>query len=187
MSKDANLHRVLSSGVVAIMRAPSGGETGRRSRGPGCRGRRGDRGHFHRTRRSSSDRAGGRPPGRPDRDGSGRHRFWTPRPPGWPCWPGQSFIVAPTVSVDVIRMCRRYDKLVMPGAMTPTEVLAAWEAGADLVKVFPSDYFGPGYLKVLHGPLPQVRLMPTGGRHARDGRRLHPLGCRRPGDRRRVG
>jgi 2-dehydro-3-deoxyphosphogluconate aldolase/(4S)-4-hydroxy-2-oxoglutarate aldolase len=76
---------------------------------------------------------------------------------------GAQFIVAPTVNLDVIRMCQRYDKLVMPGALTPTEVLSAWEAGADIVKVFPSDLTGPGYLKALHGPLPQVRLMPTGG------------------------
>src|SRR3954454_18742931 len=76
---------------------------------------------------------------------------------------GAEFVVAPTVNLDVIRLCRRYDKLVMPGAFTPTEVLAAWEAGADIVKVFPSDFVGPEYLKVLYGPLPQVRLMPTGG------------------------
>jgi 2-dehydro-3-deoxyphosphogluconate aldolase/(4S)-4-hydroxy-2-oxoglutarate aldolase len=76
---------------------------------------------------------------------------------------GAEFIVSPTLSLDVIRLCRRYDKLVMPGAFTPTEVLAAWEAGADIVKVFPSDVGGPAYLKALSGPLPQVRLMPTGG------------------------
>src|SRR4029450_12521527 len=69
------------------------------------------------------------------------------------------FIVAPTVNLDVIRFCRQYDKLVMPGAFTPTEVLTAWEAGADIVKVFPSDLTGPKYLKILKGPLPQVRLM----------------------------
>ena len=76
---------------------------------------------------------------------------------------GAEFIVSPTVNLEVIRLCRRYDKAVMPGALTPTEVLAAWEAGADVVKVFPSELTGPGYLKALHGPLPQVRLMPTGG------------------------
>lgn len=76
---------------------------------------------------------------------------------------GARFIVGPTLNLDVIRLCRRYDKLVMPGALTPTEVLTAWEAGADIVKVFPSDITGPGYLKALHGPLPQIRLMPTGG------------------------
>src|SRR6185295_15021518 len=58
---------------------------------------------------------------------------------------------------------QRYDKLVMPGAFTPTEVLAAWEAGADIIKVFPADVVGPAYFKALRGPLPQVRVMPTGG------------------------
>lgn len=76
---------------------------------------------------------------------------------------GAEFIVGPTVNLGVIELCRRYDKLVFPGAFTPTEILHAWEAGADIVKVFPSDSVGPGYLKALRGPLPQVRLMPTGG------------------------
>ena len=76
---------------------------------------------------------------------------------------GAQFIVSPTTNLDVIRVCRRYDKLAMPGALTPTEIVAAWEGGADIVKVFPSDFTGPQYLKILHGPLPQIRLMPTGG------------------------
>src|SRR5205814_6297705 len=76
---------------------------------------------------------------------------------------GAEFVVAPTVNLDVIRLCRRYDKLVMPGAFTPTEVLAAWEAGADVVKVFPADVVGPAFFRALRGPLPQVKLMPTGG------------------------
>lgn len=76
---------------------------------------------------------------------------------------GAEFLVAPTVNLDVIRMGNRYDKLVMPGAFTPTEVLTAWEAGAQVIKVFPAEVGGPGYLKALHGPLPQVRLLPTGG------------------------
>ncbi len=76
---------------------------------------------------------------------------------------GAEFIVSPTVSLDVIQLCRRYDKLVMPGALTPTEVLTAWQAGADLVKIFPSEITGPAYLKALAGPFPQVRMMPTGG------------------------
>jgi 2-dehydro-3-deoxyphosphogluconate aldolase/(4S)-4-hydroxy-2-oxoglutarate aldolase len=76
---------------------------------------------------------------------------------------GAEYIVAPIVNVEVIRLCRRYDKAVMPGAFTPTEVVTAWEAGADVVKVFPADVGGPAYLKALRGPLPQVRLMPTGG------------------------
>jgi 2-dehydro-3-deoxyphosphogluconate aldolase/(4S)-4-hydroxy-2-oxoglutarate aldolase len=76
---------------------------------------------------------------------------------------GAEYIVAPTLNLDVIRLCRRYSKVVMPGAFTPTEVLTAWEAGADIVKVFPADVGGPAYLKALCAPLPQVRLMPTGG------------------------
>jgi 2-dehydro-3-deoxyphosphogluconate aldolase/(4S)-4-hydroxy-2-oxoglutarate aldolase len=76
---------------------------------------------------------------------------------------GAEYVVAPTVNLDVIRLCRRYDKLVMPGAFTPTEILTAWEAGADIVKVFPADVLGPTFFRALRGPLPQVRLMPTGG------------------------
>jgi len=76
---------------------------------------------------------------------------------------GAEFIVSPTLNLEVIRMCQRYDKLVMPGTFTPTEILAAWEAGADIVKVFPADVVGPAYFKALRGPLPQIRVMPTGG------------------------
>ena len=76
---------------------------------------------------------------------------------------GAEYLVAPTLNLDVIRLCQRYDKLVMPGAFTPTEILAAWEAGADIVKVFPAEVVGPAFIKALRGPLPQIRLMPTGG------------------------
>ena len=76
---------------------------------------------------------------------------------------GAQFIVSPSTDPEVIQLCRRYDKVVLPGAFTPTEVVQAWQAGADIVKVFPSDCVGPQYLKALRGPLPQVRLMPTGG------------------------
>src|ERR1700756_1052914 len=76
---------------------------------------------------------------------------------------GAEYLVAPTVNLDVIRMCQRYDKLVMPGAFSPTEILSAWEAGADIVKVFPAEVLGPPFFKAGRGPLPQVRLMPTGG------------------------
>jgi 2-dehydro-3-deoxyphosphogluconate aldolase/(4S)-4-hydroxy-2-oxoglutarate aldolase len=76
---------------------------------------------------------------------------------------GAEFLVSPAVNLDVIRMARRYDKLVMPGAFTPTEIVAAWEAGADIVKVFPADIVGPAFFKAVRGPLPQVKLMPTGG------------------------
>jgi 2-dehydro-3-deoxyphosphogluconate aldolase/(4S)-4-hydroxy-2-oxoglutarate aldolase len=76
---------------------------------------------------------------------------------------GAEYIVGPSTNLDVIRLCRRYGKVVMPGALTPTEVVHAWEAGADIVKIFPSDLGGPSYIKALKAPLPQIRMMPTGG------------------------
>jgi 2-dehydro-3-deoxyphosphogluconate aldolase/(4S)-4-hydroxy-2-oxoglutarate aldolase len=77
---------------------------------------------------------------------------------------GAQFIVAPTTSVETIACCRRYSVPVLPGALTPTEVLAAWQAGADMVKVFPcSAVGGASYIKALKAPLPQVELVPTGG------------------------
>lgn len=76
---------------------------------------------------------------------------------------GAEYIVTPTVNPRVIAMCRRYDKVVMPGAFTPTEVLTAWEAGADVVKLFPAEIGGPGHLRALKGPFPQIRILPTGG------------------------
>ncbi|MFH1742324.1 MAG: bifunctional 2-keto-4-hydroxyglutarate aldolase/2-keto-3-deoxy-6-phosphogluconate aldolase [bacterium] len=76
---------------------------------------------------------------------------------------GAEFIVAPTVNPATIALCRRYSKVVIPGAFTPTEILTAWECGADIVKVFPATAVGPKYLKDIKGPLPQIRLSPTGG------------------------
>jgi 2-dehydro-3-deoxyphosphogluconate aldolase/(4S)-4-hydroxy-2-oxoglutarate aldolase len=76
---------------------------------------------------------------------------------------GAEYLVAPTLDLEVIRLCQRYDKLVMPGCFTPTEILTAWEAGADIIKVFPAEVVGPAFFRAMRGPLPQVRLMPTGG------------------------
>jgi 2-dehydro-3-deoxyphosphogluconate aldolase/(4S)-4-hydroxy-2-oxoglutarate aldolase len=77
---------------------------------------------------------------------------------------GAQFIVAPTTNPDTIACCRRYSVPVLPGALTPTEVLAAWQAGADMVKVFPcSAVGGASYIKALKAPLPQIELVPTGG------------------------
>lgn len=76
---------------------------------------------------------------------------------------GAQFIVTPALNLKTIELCHRYGKPIIPGAMTPTEILTAWEAGADLVKVFPADSLGPAYLKAILAPLPQVRLAPTGG------------------------
>jgi 2-dehydro-3-deoxyphosphogluconate aldolase/(4S)-4-hydroxy-2-oxoglutarate aldolase len=76
---------------------------------------------------------------------------------------GAEYLVSPTLNLEVIAMARRYGKLSMPGAFTPTEILTAYEAGADIVKIFPAEIVGPAYFKAIRGPLPQVRMMPTGG------------------------
>lgn len=76
---------------------------------------------------------------------------------------GARFIFSPVLNLDVIQMAHRYDCVAVPGAMTPTEIFTAWSAGADVVKVFPANHFGLQYLRDIHGPLPQVKLTPTGG------------------------
>jgi len=77
---------------------------------------------------------------------------------------GAEFLVSPSLRPSVIEMARRYSKAVYPGALTPTEVLTAWEAGADAVKVFPcGNVGGAKYIKALKGPFPQIEMVPTGG------------------------
>jgi 2-dehydro-3-deoxyphosphogluconate aldolase/(4S)-4-hydroxy-2-oxoglutarate aldolase len=76
---------------------------------------------------------------------------------------GAQFVVSPVLDEEVIATTRRYGKISIPGALTPTEILRAWTAGADVVKVFPSTSAGPTYFKDLLAPLPQLRLTPTGG------------------------
>lgn len=76
---------------------------------------------------------------------------------------GAQYIVAPCLNVQTIKMCNRYAVPIMPGAMTIKEVVEGMEAGADIIKVFPGEIMGPGFVKAIKGPLPQARLMPTGG------------------------
>jgi 2-dehydro-3-deoxyphosphogluconate aldolase/(4S)-4-hydroxy-2-oxoglutarate aldolase len=77
---------------------------------------------------------------------------------------GAEFFVTPALRVTTIEMAKRYSKVIFPGALTPTEVLTAWEAGADAVKIFPcGNVGGPKYIKALKGPLPHVAMIPTGG------------------------
>lgn len=77
---------------------------------------------------------------------------------------GARFVVSPALNVETIACCRELDVTVMPGALTPTEVVQAWNAGADFVKIFPAGAVGgPSYLKSLKAPLPQIELVPTGG------------------------
>jgi 2-dehydro-3-deoxyphosphogluconate aldolase / (4S)-4-hydroxy-2-oxoglutarate aldolase len=76
---------------------------------------------------------------------------------------GASFIVSPVFRQQVIDACHERDVAAMPGCFSPTEILNAWDGGADVVKVFPATALGPGYIKDVRAPLPQVKLMPTGG------------------------
>lgn len=161
MSKDAAIKRILDTGIVAVLRAPSGEALTDVAEALLAGGVEAIEVTFtvpgaHRVIEHVAAKLG-------DRILLGAGTVLDPETARIAFLSGAEFIVAPTVNLDVIRMCRRYDKAVMPGALTPTEVLTAWEAGADIVKVFPSDITGPGYLKALRGPLPQIRLMPTGG------------------------
>ena len=76
---------------------------------------------------------------------------------------GAKYIVSPVFRREVISACHRREVAAMPGCFTPTEILDAWDGGADVVKVFPATALGPGYIKDVRAPLPQVKLMPTGG------------------------
>jgi 2-dehydro-3-deoxyphosphogluconate aldolase/(4S)-4-hydroxy-2-oxoglutarate aldolase len=76
---------------------------------------------------------------------------------------GAEFIVSPTLNFETIQLCRRYSKTVIPGCFTPSEILTAWEMGADFVKLFPASVGGPEYVRAVLAPLPQVALIPTGG------------------------
>src|SRR6202522_4275185 len=77
---------------------------------------------------------------------------------------GAQFVVSPALNLQTIEMCHRYSVAVLPGALTPTEIVTAWQAGADVVKVFPASAMGGAkYLTALKGPLPQIEMIPTGG------------------------
>lgn len=76
---------------------------------------------------------------------------------------GSEFIVSPSLNLDTVKMTKRYGIPSIPGALTPTEILTAFEHGADMIKVFPANTFGPGFVKSIHGPFPSIPLMVTGG------------------------
>lgn len=161
MSKDTDLRRVLDCGIVAIVRLPDGHqlvEVGRALADGGVSVMEvtltvpGALDAIRQVRATLGDRLF-----------LGAGTVLDPETARAALLAGAEFVVAPTINLEVIRLCRRYDKLVMPGAFTPTEILTAWEAGADIVKVFPAEVVGPAYFKAVRAPLPQVRLMPTGG------------------------
>lgn len=76
---------------------------------------------------------------------------------------GADYVVSPIYKKEIVETAHRYDKAVMPGAFSPTEILRAYEAGADIVKVFPADVLGMAFFKAVKAPMPQLKLMPTGG------------------------
>jgi 2-dehydro-3-deoxyphosphogluconate aldolase/(4S)-4-hydroxy-2-oxoglutarate aldolase len=161
MHKDTSLTRILGSGVVAVLRAPNGDVLIDVAEALLAGGVEAIEVTFtvpgaHRVLEQVANRLG-------DKIVLGAGTVLDAETARIALLAGAEFIVAPTVNREVIELCRRYSKPVIPGALTPTEVLTAWQCGADLVKIFPSELTGPAYLKALHGPLPQVRLMPTGG------------------------
>ena len=76
---------------------------------------------------------------------------------------GAGFVVAPTLNLEMIALCNRYGVPIIPGCYTPTEMLTAWEAGADMIKLFPASVGGPGLIKAILAPLPQLEIVPVGG------------------------
>jgi len=76
---------------------------------------------------------------------------------------GAEYVVSPVFKKEIVETAHRYDKAAMPGCFTPTEILTAWEAGADVIKVFPADILGMPFFKAVLAPMPQIRVMPTGG------------------------
>jgi 2-dehydro-3-deoxyphosphogluconate aldolase/(4S)-4-hydroxy-2-oxoglutarate aldolase len=161
MSKETDLRRVLDCGIVAVVRSPDSGQLVEVCRALADGGVTvveitmtvpGALDVVREVRQSLGDRVL-----------LGAGTILDPETARAALLAGAEYLVAPTVNPDVIRLCQRYDKLVMPGAFTPTEILTAWEAGADIIKVFPAEVVGPAFFKALRGPLPQVRLMPTGG------------------------
>ncbi|WP_378956527.1 bifunctional 2-keto-4-hydroxyglutarate aldolase/2-keto-3-deoxy-6-phosphogluconate aldolase [Pelosinus sp. sgz500959] len=76
---------------------------------------------------------------------------------------GAQYVVAPCLNIETVKLCNRYAVPIMPGAMTIKEVVEGMESGADIIKVFPGEMMGPGFVKAIKAPLPQARLMPTGG------------------------
>lgn len=90
---------------------------------------------------------------------------------------GAQFIVCPTLKLATIELCKRYAIPVMPGAFTPTEVLTAWENGADIVKVFPTSVGGPAYIKAIKAPLPHIRMAAVGGVNLANTADFFKAGC----------
>ncbi|SHJ55069.1 2-dehydro-3-deoxyphosphogluconate aldolase / (4S)-4-hydroxy-2-oxoglutarate aldolase [Anaerobranca californiensis DSM 14826] len=90
---------------------------------------------------------------------------------------GAEFVFTPNINLDVIKLANRYGKLIVPGAMTPTEIVNAYEAGADLIKVFPAGILGSSYIKAIKGPLAHIPIIPTGGINLENAREFIKAGA----------
>jgi len=90
---------------------------------------------------------------------------------------GAEFIVTPVMKPDVIQLCRQHRRPIICGAYTPTEIHAAWEAGADFIKLFPADHGGPAYIKAVKAPLPEIEFIPTGGIDVNNAADFIKVGC----------
>jgi 2-dehydro-3-deoxyphosphogluconate aldolase/(4S)-4-hydroxy-2-oxoglutarate aldolase len=161
MDKGKNLHRIRETGIVAVIRAPSSTELIDVSRALAEGGV--DCVEITMTTPNALEAIGAVSEALGDSVLVGVGSVLDPETARAAILAGAEFVVGPVLNEDVIRLCRRYSKIVVPGAFTPTEILRAWEAGADVVKVFPAGVGGPAYFKAIKGPLPQVRLTPTGG------------------------
>lgn len=90
---------------------------------------------------------------------------------------GAEFVFSPVFKPEMIEICRRYSKIAIPGAFTPTEILNAWECGADLVKIFPTSQVGPSYIKAVKAPLPQIDVIAVGGVDLDNAQTFIKAGC----------
>jgi 2-dehydro-3-deoxyphosphogluconate aldolase/(4S)-4-hydroxy-2-oxoglutarate aldolase len=161
MTKEANLKRILDAGVIAIVRLDSAGQLGQVARAIKAGGV--DVIEFTMTTPGALDiiAASSREFGEQVLLGAGT--VLDAETARAAILAGARFIVSPTLNPATVELCHRYSAVAVPGTFTPTEILTAWEWGADLVKVFPAGTGGPGYIKAVLAPLPQVRLVPTGG------------------------
>lgn len=161
MSKEVNLKRILDSGVVAIVRLDSAGQLGQVARAIKAGGV--DVIEFTMTTPGALDIIAASTQEFGDEVLLGAGTVLDAETARAAILAGARFIVSPTLNPATVELCHRYSVIAVPGTFTPTEILTAWEWGADLVKVFPASVGGPGYIKAVLAPLPQVRLVPTGG------------------------
>jgi 2-dehydro-3-deoxyphosphogluconate aldolase/(4S)-4-hydroxy-2-oxoglutarate aldolase len=161
MNKEANLKRILDAGVIAIVRLDSAGQLGQVARAIKAGGV--DVIEFTMTTPGALDIIAASTQEFGDQVLLGAGTVLDAETARAAILAGARFIVSPTLNPATVELCHRYSVIAVPGTFTPTEILTAWEWGADLVKVFPASAGGPGYIKAALAPLPQVRLVPTGG------------------------